>query len=107
MSDIITLGPYHAGERPAPVAYTFQDANGADLVLTGYTAVFVWKDQDGPPITRAATLVGATATHGWGLADLAEPGSYSGQMWVGNGTNRFASVPMAWRVFPSVAIPDI
>lgn len=110
MTDRIDLGPYTAGEIPPPFAYTFTDADGAAIDLTGYEARFVWARNDGAPTTRTAAVTGAAAgevTHTWVEADLADEGSYDGEVWAGNGTNRYASPPIRYFVRAAVDIPAI
>lgn len=110
MTDRIDLGPYTAGEIPPPFAYTFTDSDGAAIDLTGYEARFVWARNDGDPTTRTAAVTGAAtgeATHTWIEADLADGGSYRAEMWVGDGTNRFASPPIVYFVRDAVDVPAI
>jgi hypothetical protein len=89
--------PFTAGERPAPWEYQFQDDDGnpiADLSV-GYTAKVVLREQWGNPVEANASVSNgpqAKVTYTWGAGDLAAPGRYRIQMWVGNGTVRWASV---------------
>lgn len=97
----INLGVFTVGEKPAPLQYSFTDFNGVVINLTGYTAAFTWRLYGGTGQTGAATIPGpltGTAEHVWSGAEFLVPGSYEGQFWVGNGTNRWASVKIRWTV---------
>jgi hypothetical protein len=88
--------PFTAGERPLPWEHQFQDANGQPItdLSVGYTAKVVLREQWGDPVERNANISdgpAAKATYTWQAVDLATPGRYRIQMWVGNGAVRFAS----------------
>lgn len=98
----ITVGPFTEGERPAPLVYTFQDADGNPIDLTGFTATFITNTHTG-----TATITDPDAgqvTHVWVDADLVE-GSHRSNFWVGNGTNRYASDLIFWRARPAAGTP--
>jgi hypothetical protein len=102
----IVIGPFHEGEIPAPLTHTFTDVD-----LTGYTAKAGIKRfgdvVDLRDITIDLPATDGKATFVWAADDLAEPGAYEVQLWVGNGTNRFASPVHTFTVAPSIAVPDI
>lgn len=108
MSDKITLGPYMAGEIPAPLTYTFLDADGVALDLTGYAARFTAAVKGGASVDAVATVsdpLGGEVTHVW---DELTAGVWRAVLWVGNGTNRFASVEILYNVAqPPVTRPAI
>lgn len=96
------IGPFVTGEIPDPLRYQFQDASGAPMDLTGYLAKFVFGEDDAPTTTVDASLV-AGGVDGWVEyiwtgTELADPGHYVGELWVGNGTQRYASVRIMWDV---------
>lgn len=98
----LTIGPYTAGEIPEPLVVTFTDADGTAIDLTGYTARWVYEPRGGTAVTNNATITtpaAGQATYTWVAADLATSGFYNGQMWVGNNTNRYASVIFQYQVF--------
>lgn len=97
----IRLGVFTVGEKPAPLQYSFTDFDGVPINLTGYTATFLWQQIGGSGQTGAATVVTpltGKAEHVWTGAEFLVPGQYVGQFWVGNGTNRWASVKIRWTV---------
>lgn len=114
MSEPVTvLGPYRQGEIPEPLLATFRSASGQPLDLTGYEARWIMEFPDGTSATRTATLLAQTgATKGqveyeWDPADLTQRGDYRAEMWVGNSTNRFASIKYVWAAYPAIAVPVI
>jgi hypothetical protein len=105
MTDV-TLGPFTAGEIPVPVVYQFQDAAGAPLNLTGYTAKLTYLRRGGTAVTRDAVIttpLSGEVTYTWVAADFDTAGSYKADLWVGNLTNRYASVRLKWYVTVPVA----
>lgn len=97
----INLGVFTVGEKPAPLRYSFTDFDGNPINLTGYTATFLWQQNGGIGQTGAATVpvpLTGTVEHTWTGAEFLVPGGYTGQFWVGNGTNRWASVKIRWTV---------
>ena len=107
MAATINIGIYKVGEIPAPIVVTLEDSDEVALNLSGYTAKWVYRRADGTSVTNAASLVsgGTTGqtTYTWADDDFEEPGNYEGEMWAGNGTNRFTSVTYSWKVIPAVA----
>jgi len=107
----ITLGPYTAGEIPPPIVVTFKDSSGTaiDFSAAGpWAARFVYRSYGGAFITRTCTAPSASngaVTYTWVASDMVTAGDYEGEMWVGNGTNRYDSEPLAWQVRPAVAVP--
>lgn len=108
----VEIGPYVVGEIPPPLEYTFLDASGLAINLTGYTVRFQQAEMHGggfvDPSTVVATLADAVAgrvTYAWVNGDFAQPGRYGGMFFVGNGTNRYASWLITWTVCASVDTP--
>lgn len=94
MSLTTTLGPYTAGEIPEPWQHTFTDADGQAIDLTGYSVRLAYRLDGGDQVVRVGSLVssgaGGVVLYAWVAADLATDGRMEGEMWVGNGTNRYA-----------------
>lgn len=91
----VSIGPYVCGEKPVPLQYTFQDSNGVAMDLTGYTAEFEVRESLGVATFFPATVVdpaNGVAQHVWTADEYPTPGHYRARMWVGNTTQRFASV---------------
>lgn len=110
----IQLGVFTAGEKPAPLTYTYTDFNGVVIDLTGYSGKFVWREQTSPAslATTGNAVISAPATgkvtYTWTGQEFQNPGKYLGQFWVGNATNRWASVQIRWTVQASVGpVPAI
>jgi hypothetical protein len=118
-----TIGPYRAGEIPPAIVVTFKDALGNALDLTGYACRWIyrqhtasgWPDftpSDAAAVTQTATLLNQVTNKGqvqyaWVAADFVLPGNFEGEMWVGNGTNRLASVRYLWQTYTAIAVPSI
>ncbi len=118
-----TIGPYRAGEIPPPIVVTFRDSSNNPIDLTGYQARWVyqlhagrgWADftsSDAAPIVVSATVLNQTTNKGqvqyaWAAPDFGAPGYFEGEMWAGNGTNRFASVRYLWQTYAAISVPAI
>lgn len=107
----VEIGPYVVGEIPPPLEYTFLDANGVAINLTGFTVRFQRAEIDGG-FANAVTVNGALSdavngkvTYSWIATDFSYPGRYGGMFFVGNGTNRFASWLITWTTCASVDVP--
>lgn len=105
------LGPFTEGEIPEPLTVTYTDAEGGALNLTGYDARWVFERERDGALERMADVVAPAADgqarYTWVDGDLGEHGKYRAEMWVGNGTNRFASEPFEFTVRRALAVPDI
>lgn len=109
----VEIGPYVVGEIPPPLEYTFLDANGVAINLTGFTVRFQRAEIDGG-FANAVTVNGALSdavngkvTYSWIAADFSYPGRYGGMFFVGNGTNRYASWLITWTTCMSVDVPPV
>ncbi len=95
---IVNLGVFAKGEIPEPIQITIQDADGAVIDLTGFTAKFVIE-----AVRQTVSGLGAGTTtipdepngitqYVWVLADFNTIGTFRGQMWVGtSGALKLAS----------------
>lgn len=111
-SSSTVIGPYVVGEKPAPLEYTFLDSSGSAMDLTGYTAEFVIRPVDGTSATTHDASItdpaGGVVTYTWDGTEFSEPGKHWAEIWVGNTTNRFASLRMEYSVRASVGpVPAI
>lgn len=107
------IGPYTQGEKPEPLVLSIKDASGAAIDLTGFSAKFQIEAVDG----AVAGLGAGTASlpspatgitqYAWAAADLATAGLYRGQMWVGNGSRRYASELFEWFVRDATDAPAV
>lgn len=89
------LGPYLVSEVPEPWVHDWDDADGAPLDLTGFTAKLTYKvGSSGTQVSRDATLVSAPDGRvgmAWIAADFATAGWMRGELTVGNGgSQRYA-----------------
>lgn len=112
----LSIGSFTIGEIPAPLEYQFLDSNGAALNFTtggSYTAKFQWgrlvnSTALAGAVTAAAVVTDAAngkVTYSWNGTEFLTPGTYEGMFWVGNGTSRFASIPLTWKTCASVTTP--
>lgn len=106
----MNIGPYTQGEKPVPVVWTFKDEDGVVIDLTGYTAKFQYRRrsiaQDAATTADATVTTAASGevTYTWTGSEFTDDGTYYGQFWVGDGTNRFASDRINWTVNESVGV---
>ena len=107
----IQLGTFTAGEKPAPLTYTFLDFDGTVINLTGYTAKFVIKEHDGAAQTFNAVVSAPTSgqvTYAWAGTEWPTAGHYEAEFVVGNTTNRYNSLKLTFNVRLPVGIePNI
>lgn len=107
----IDLGEFIVGEKPAPLTYQFLTAAGTAINITGWDAVFTVREKWGTAQELTANVTAGPAgkvTRTWDGTEFPTPGEYEAVFWVGNGTNRFASTPIAWVARASVgSIPAI
>jgi hypothetical protein len=104
MSKVVISEPYIIGEKPSPLEYQFLDSNGTPLVITGWTAKFNYKENDGAATSASATISdgpNGKARYTFTGNEFTTAGHYRAEFWVGNGTNRYASVDIIF----SVAVP--
>lgn len=97
----VCIGPYVAGEIPAPLEYQFLDSDGLAINITGYAARFIYTPPGAAAVTVTATVtdgVNGKVTYTWTGAELVLAGRYSGEVWIGNGVQRFASLRITWSV---------
>jgi hypothetical protein len=105
----LELGPYHAGEIPEPFTHTFENADGTPVELAGDTQTkFTYRLNRGAGVELDAQWNAETATATVRWADpFPAAGMLEGQVWVGNGENRYASRDVVARIRPSAAVPKI
>lgn len=101
MSDL-QLGPYTQGEVADPVEVQFVDNDGNPINITGYAVRFVYRERAATAATeKTGALIDAAvgkAGYTWVAADLATAGDYEAHLWVGNGTRRYASKRIHYRI---------
>jgi hypothetical protein len=110
----LELGPYRQGEVPPPEVLTFEDSTGAPIVLSGFSSKLEYKRWNSTTVIERSPSVASDqiankgqATYSWVAADFATAGDFEGEWWVGNGTNRYASIKLRWFVEPAVAVPTV
>jgi hypothetical protein len=105
------IGPYTAGEIPPPLTVNFKKSDGTAIDFsTGgpWAAKFVYRIYGGVFVTRtcpAPTSATGAVTYIWVAGDFTTPGDVEAEMWVGNGANRYDSIPLAYQIRPAVAVP--
>lgn len=106
-----TIGPYTMGEKPSPLSYRFLDASGSPINITGFTVKFNYQEHDGAASSADGVIsdgLDGRATYVFTGSEFATPGRYRAQFWVGNGTNRYASVTLEFDVAAAVGpVPSI
>lgn len=101
----ITIGPYVAGEKPPPLEYSFKDAAGAAINLTGYDVRFHVQRTDAVATMHNGTLVSGpngTVSYTWTGTEFPTAGKYWAEFWVGNDVNLFASLRLEFTVRAAV-----
>lgn len=97
----IDLGYFVVGEIPAPLQYTYRDADNIVMSLAGYTAKFELTEVDGSATEYPATVsnaVGGIVEYTWTGVEFPGPGHYQGRFWAGNNVQRYASILITFRV---------
>jgi hypothetical protein len=123
----VPIGPYTQGEIPPPITETFQDENKQpiDFSISGpwvarweyrrhrAGAAYPFDAIDTAAVVNVAVVdpdqvnnKGAV-TYTWTAADFTLDGDYEGEMWIGNGVNRYCSAKYAWHTRPALAVPGI
>jgi hypothetical protein len=103
----IDLGAFAAGEIPPRLTHTYYDFTGVIVDISTFATramnIEAVPAVTGPLGTGTVDFV-TDGTDGaveyiWTTTDMAEPGSYSAQIWVSNGTNRYASDLILFTVY--------
>lgn len=108
MSKTVTIGPYVVGEKPASLAYSFLDSSGAPINIQGWTVKFQCQERFGSVFYGSGSVSdgpNGTALYVFTGAEFPTAGQYRAEFWVGNGTNRFASVDIKFTVAAPVGAP--
>lgn len=93
------LGAFSAGEVPPLLEISFTDFDGVAVDLTGFSNKQMNIDEElsansnplGTGTVVVSDPVNGVVTYTWTKDDMADPGEYTAQLWVDNGTNFFAS----------------
>lgn len=116
ISDDVYLGDFKTGEIPLPLTVRFDDHDGVQLDIAGWSAAAYYRSRGAAGgVSLSATV--DTSTNPLGVAvviftaaAVAAPGAYWLEVWVGNGgTNRLASRTYRYHVTERlpVAIPTV
>lgn len=104
-SSSITIGPYVVGEKPPPLVYSFKDASGVAINLTGYSVRFQVQRTDATAAVFNGTLSdgpAGTVSYTWTGTEFTTAGKYWAEFWAGNGVNRYASLRLEFTVRAAV-----
>lgn len=108
------IGPFVVGEIPAPIDYQYEDSAGVGIPIHGYSAKFeVWeRDTPGCLIYDAIPddLDAGVVKYVWAGGEFPTPGHYQARFWIGNLTQRFASILIKFDVAadpPGCTVPQI
>lgn len=110
MSKTITIGPYVVGEKPSSLEYAFLDSGGSPINITAWAVRFQCQERFGSVFYGTGSISdgpSGKALYVFTGAEFPTAGAYRGQFWVGNGTNRFASVDIKFTVETSVGAPPV
>lgn len=111
MTKIQNLGEFTQGEILMPLTHHFTDATGTAINLLNFQARFLWREQDGIATTANASVTSPAAgevTYTFTGPEMASPGHYLAEIWVGNGTNRYCSDRFIYTVRAAVGtVPAI
>lgn len=77
-----TLEPVIQGEAIESWVLTWDDADGVDFALGGFTGTASWRVNGGTTVTRAVTVGPSTTTLTWTSADHAVAGVLTGEVQV-------------------------
>lgn len=106
---MIRLGWFTAGETPEPLAYTFQNADGAtltDIDEPTWGVVFRFSPRGSDMSTeREGTVVDGVATHTWEDGDITGDGAFDGEFTATDGVNTFISERISWYVRVAIVEP--
>jgi hypothetical protein len=100
------IGPYTSGERPEPLEYSFLDADGAPVNLTGFTATFRLSINGQPGSSNAASVttpLEGTVTYTWAADDLTA-GALRAEFVATNGTNTYISDRLVGQVAAAIEV---
>lgn len=90
------------------MTYTHNDADGVAVDITGMVGWFIYRRADDAPVVRSAPVSNGPAgeqTYVWVDADLAVPGLYRAEMWVGTASGiKMASVSYVFSVRAALAV---
>lgn len=106
---LVSIGPYVEGEIPPSLSVSFE-LEGAPVDLTGHSAIWLMRrtTREGvEDFQKSATLSnpsGGVAIYDWQDGDMVT-GTWSGEMWVSDGTIRLCSDQYRWVVTPSIGPP--
>jgi hypothetical protein len=108
----VTIGPFKVGEKPSPMIYSFQDSAGVAINLTAYTVKFNIRERESAvTAVFTATLLNGPlgqVQYSWTGAEFPTPGHWLAEFWVGNGTQRWASLTIKFDVAAPVGpVPPI
>ncbi len=101
------LGAFAAGAIPPPFKHIFLDFDGVVVDLTGFSERQM-NIEAIPPVsgTLGASAVSFTTngedgsvTYAWAEDDMADPADYEAQIWVSNGTQKYESDLLTYRVY--------
>jgi hypothetical protein len=111
----IVVGPYTEYEKPPPILVTFTQSDGTTaLDISGLDVEVVWV-RNGE--TTEQSFAGTLSTDGtdgvasvpWGsqlVTPFDEPGTVFMEVWVGDGSTRYASERIRFKVRPAVALTE-
>lgn len=100
-STFTALGPAIQGERMEPWIASWDDYDGLDLSLGGFTGSASWRVNGGDLVTRTLIVGASTTTLTWETSDYATAGLMAGELAVTN-----SSTLGPWkRAFQRVILP--
>jgi hypothetical protein len=95
------------------VLFTFLKADGTRDALTGFAAKLEFRRWNTAVVVeRSATVADQVATPGdvtwsWQTSDMTAYGDFEGELWVGNGANKYRSQRFRWLVVPAIQVATV
>lgn len=111
---LIVLGPYTQYEKPPDLTVTLQDSTGTAIDITGYDVNASWKTRGTDTVTTFTCSLTTDGSDGqidvpWGTqatSPFDTAGVVDMEVWAGDGTTRYATEKIRFRVRRAVVTTE-